>query len=67
MFGACAALGLGIKIKLLVCCQGNLVPKASTFPSGIKALADYIHGKGLKLGIYSDAGYIYSLSHIIIR
>lgn len=36
--------------------QGNLVPKASTFPSGIKALADYVHAKGLKLGIYSDAG-----------
>ncbi|KAL4186054.1 hypothetical protein AMTRI_Chr09g31860 [Amborella trichopoda] len=36
--------------------RGNLVPKASTFPSGIKALADYVHGKGLKLGIYSDAG-----------
>lgn len=35
---------------------GNLVPKRSTFPSGIKALADYVHGKGLKLGIYSDAG-----------
>ncbi|PIQ20950.1 MAG: alpha-galactosidase [Cytophagales bacterium CG18_big_fil_WC_8_21_14_2_50_42_9] len=26
------------------------------FPSGMKALADYIHGKGLKFGIYSDAG-----------
>lgn len=26
------------------------------FPSGMKALADYLHGKGLKLGIYSDAG-----------
>ncbi|XP_031476612.1 alpha-galactosidase-like isoform X1 [Nymphaea colorata] len=36
--------------------QGNLVPKNSTFPSGIKALADYVHSKGLKLGIYSDAG-----------
>lgn len=36
--------------------QGNLVPRASTFPSGMKALADYVHGKGLKLGIYSDAG-----------
>lgn len=36
--------------------QGNFVPKASKFPSGIKALADYVHGKGLKLGIYSDAG-----------
>ncbi|WCJ38944.1 Alpha-galactosidase [Euphorbia peplus] len=37
--------------------KGNLVPRNSTFPSGIKALADYVHGKGLKLGIYSDAGY----------
>ncbi len=26
------------------------------FPSGIKALSDYVHAKGLKLGIYSDAG-----------
>ncbi|MCQ2133871.1 MAG: glycoside hydrolase family 27 protein [Bacteroidales bacterium] len=26
------------------------------FPSGIKALADYLHSKGMKLGIYSDAG-----------
>jgi alpha-galactosidase len=33
-----------------------LVAKASTFPSGIKALSDYVHSKGLKLGIYSDAG-----------
>ncbi|KAK2421475.1 alpha-galactosidase [Trifolium repens] len=36
--------------------KGNLVAKSSTFPSGIKALADYVHSKGLKLGIYSDAG-----------
>ncbi|THU69313.1 hypothetical protein C4D60_Mb08t13120 [Musa balbisiana] len=36
--------------------SGNLVAKKSTFPSGIKALADYVHRKGLKLGIYSDAG-----------
>ena len=34
-----------------------MVPKASKFPSGIKGLADYVHSKGLKLGIYSDAGY----------
>jgi alpha-galactosidase len=33
-----------------------LLPDPKTFPSGIKALADYVHGKGLKLGIYSDAG-----------
>ncbi|XP_061999083.1 alpha-galactosidase 3-like [Rosa rugosa] len=36
--------------------EGQLVFDPKTFPSGIKALADYIHGKGLKLGIYSDAG-----------
>lgn len=36
--------------------KGQLVPDTKTFPSGIKALADYVHGKGLKLGIYSDAG-----------
>ncbi|CAN6675343.1 unnamed protein product [Malus baccata var. baccata] len=35
---------------------GNLAPNKSTFPSGIKALADYVHSKGLKLGIYADAG-----------
>lgn len=27
------------------------------FPSGIRALADYVHSKGLKFGIYSDAGW----------
>lgn len=37
--------------------NGNLVPKKATFPSGMKALADYVHSKGLKLGIYADAGY----------
>ena len=26
------------------------------FPSGIKALADYVHGKGLKIGIYANIG-----------
>jgi alpha-galactosidase len=36
--------------------QGNIQPDAKRFPAGIKALADYIHAKGLKLGIYSDAG-----------
>ncbi|MFN7996438.1 MAG: alpha-galactosidase [Bryobacteraceae bacterium] len=36
--------------------EGNIVPDAKRFPSGMKALADYIHGKGLKFGIYSDAG-----------
>jgi alpha-galactosidase len=35
---------------------GNIVADAKTFPSGIKALADYVHSEGLKFGIYSDAG-----------
>jgi alpha-galactosidase len=36
--------------------SGNLVPDHTKFPSGIKAVADYVHSKGLKLGIYSSAG-----------
>jgi len=36
--------------------EGNIVPDAQRFPSGMKALADYVHAKGLKFGIYSDAG-----------
>jgi alpha-galactosidase len=36
--------------------QGNIVADAKRFPAGIKAVADYVHGKGLKFGIYSDAG-----------
>ncbi|KAI7758188.1 hypothetical protein M8C21_006517, partial [Ambrosia artemisiifolia] len=35
---------------------GHLVPESKTFPSGIKAVADYVHEKNLKLGIYSSAG-----------
>ncbi len=36
--------------------NGNIVPDAANFPSGMKALADYVHSKGLKFGVYSDAG-----------
>jgi alpha-galactosidase len=36
--------------------SGNILADAKLFPSGIKALADYVHAKGLKFGIYSDAG-----------
>jgi alpha-galactosidase len=35
---------------------GELVPDPVKFPRGIKGLADYVHSKGLKLGIYSTAG-----------
>ncbi|XP_006011833.1 alpha-N-acetylgalactosaminidase-like [Latimeria chalumnae] len=36
--------------------QGRLQPDPERFPSGIKVLADYVHSKGLKLGIYGDMG-----------
>ena len=36
--------------------SGNIVPDPQRFPSGMKALADYVHSKGLKFGLYSDAG-----------
>ncbi|MFI5194979.1 MAG: glycoside hydrolase family 27 protein, partial [Chitinophagales bacterium] len=36
--------------------SGNIVPDPKKFPSGIKALADYVHSKGLKFGIYTCAG-----------
>ncbi|MFE0172784.1 NPCBM/NEW2 domain-containing protein [Streptomyces sp. NPDC059002] len=36
--------------------NGKLVPDPKRFPNGIKAVADYVHSKGLKLGIYTSAG-----------
>ncbi|MBR4084549.1 MAG: glycoside hydrolase family 27 protein [Lachnospiraceae bacterium] len=36
--------------------QGNLVPDPKKFPHGMKAVADYVHSKGLKFGMYSCAG-----------
>lgn len=36
--------------------EGNIQCDPKTFPSGMKALGDYLHSKGLKFGIYSDAG-----------
>ncbi|MER0444180.1 NPCBM/NEW2 domain-containing protein [Streptomyces sp. Edi4] len=35
---------------------GNLVPDPVRFPHGIKAVANYVHAKGLKFGLYSSAG-----------
>lgn len=35
--------------------KNNMIADPVKFPSGMKALADYMHSKGLKLGIYSDA------------
>jgi alpha-galactosidase len=36
--------------------DGKLVPDPVKFPSGIRGVADYVHARGLKLGIYGDAG-----------
>ncbi|MDX3101897.1 NPCBM/NEW2 domain-containing protein [Nonomuraea angiospora] len=36
--------------------DGNLQADPAKFPRGIKALADYVHSRGLKLGIYESAG-----------
>lgn len=36
--------------------NGRLVPDRKKFPNGMKTVADYVHSKGLKFGIYSCAG-----------
>src|SRR5436190_8736079 len=36
--------------------SGSLVPDPAKFPSGIRALADYVHRRGLRFGIYADMG-----------
>lgn len=37
--------------------NGRLVEDKKKFPNGMKYLSDYIHSKGLKFGMYSDAGF----------
>ena len=36
--------------------NGTLYESPTKFPSGMKALADWLHARGLKLGLYSDRG-----------
>ena len=36
--------------------DGRLVPDPTRFPSGMKALGDYLHARGLKFGIHNCAG-----------
>lgn len=38
--------------------DGKMVADPEKFPGGIKALADYIHSKGLKFGMYSSSGVL---------
>lgn len=33
--------------------EGTIQPDPNAFPSGIRALADYVHSKNLKFGLYS--------------
>ncbi|MDQ2751409.1 MAG: glycoside hydrolase family 27 protein, partial [Bacteroidota bacterium] len=35
---------------------GDLIPDPKKFPHGMKAVADYVHSKGLKFGLYNCAG-----------
>ena len=50
--------------------QNRLQPDPKRFPSGIRALADYVHSLGLKFGIYEDygtktcGGYPGSIDHL---
>jgi alpha-galactosidase len=37
---------------------GFIVEATDRFPSGMGALSDYIHGLGLKFGLYSDSGLL---------
>ncbi|MFJ3925949.1 ricin-type beta-trefoil lectin domain protein [Streptomyces sp. NPDC090022] len=38
--------------------DGNLVVDRTKFPHGMAWLGDYLHAKGLKFGIYEDAGFL---------
>jgi alpha-galactosidase len=36
--------------------QGNLLADSAKFPNGLSTLVNYLHARGLKAGIYTDAG-----------
>ncbi len=36
--------------------DNRIIPDPAAFPNGMKAVADYVHSKGLKFGIYTDRG-----------
>lgn len=38
--------------------NGNFLENKTRFPSGMKSLTDYVHSKGLKIGIYTDLGRV---------
>ena len=53
--------GFGVLCSARSLCErrlpnGTLFESPSKFPSGMRALADWLHARGLKLGVYSDRG-----------
>lgn len=36
--------------------EGVITPERDRFPNGMKVLIDYVHDKGFKFGLYTDAG-----------
>ncbi len=60
---ATGMLGAGYKYLVIDDCwqvargaDGRIVADPQRFPGGMKALADYVHGKGLLFGLYTDVG-----------
>lgn len=52
----------GRYVKVLIQINRNpdtheIIADSKNFPSGMAALGEYIHSRGLKFGLYSDAGY----------
>lgn len=43
--------------------NGNLVPDPAKFPHGMKYVADYVHSKGFKFGMYSCCGSLTCMGH----
>ena len=43
--------------------NGDLLVHKERFPNGMKVISDYIHSKGLKAGIYAEAGINTCASH----
>lgn len=37
--------------------KNNIQEDLTKFPSGMRGLADFLHSKGLRFGVYSDAGF----------
>ncbi|VDC05255.1 unnamed protein product [Peniophora sp. CBMAI 1063] len=37
--------------------NGSITWSTTTLPSGVPSLAGYVHGLGMKFGVYSDSGY----------